>query len=235
MISSGNHWRHFAVALALQGLLLSAGSAVRAQPADHGVSPRQAEQAIRDEINVFIATHPSDQNSKVRVKISDLVRVYSKDVGWITVAVFDGAVVSDSSMPGQTQKFYHGLLKIISDRNKDVRMVVNEGAGLDEMEATVATLRKELPETVGGWKEWGGNPADMPPSDVSGKVPPEVNVVPPQPGLNSRTPGPGNPALTEKYAEMNALNKKCHDPKNPNIREDCAEYQKMYQEMFGAK
>ncbi|MGO3930921.1 hypothetical protein [Rhodopseudomonas pseudopalustris] len=215
-------------------------SPASAQPANHGISEQQAEVSLREVVADFIAKQKelaTNDFSSPRVRLYNLVRVYNPKIGWITIAEFDGALVSKKWMPGETQKFYHGIIKIAADESGMPQApVINEGQGLWESESKVADLHKELQEDVGQWSDWSGNPL-APPSTPAGTAPvvpkvtaPGPQIIPP-PVPPSRSSG-GNEAITKKYAELNALNARCRDRNNPNMQKDCAEYQRLYQEMM---
>lgn len=194
-------WRLIAVAmLALCIPLLAGGSDARAQPAGHGVQPWQAERAIKDFIEVFIANQVvTNDYSQVRVKISQVTAVYNKDLGWIYVAIFEGAVVPDVADRDQMQTVYHGILKVSAEN--DMEVIVNEGQGLMEMTTSSALLQQDLPKTLGDWASWGGPPSN-PGSQQAIQAQP-TSPPPPQPG-----PGPSGsssgPSPTKSQAEIMA-------------------------------
>ncbi|MCM2472924.1 hypothetical protein HGO38_05470 [Rhizobium sp. CG5] len=192
-------WRLIAVAiLALWMPLLASGSDVRAQPVDHGVQPWQAERAINDFVQVFIANQVlTNDYSRVRVKISQVTAVYNKDLGWIYVAIFEGAVVPDKADPDQMQTAYHGILKVSAEN--DMEVIVNEGQGLMEMTTSSALLQQELPEMLGDWASWGGPPSN-PGSQQANQAPP-TSPPPPQPGPTGSSSGP---SATKSQAEIRA-------------------------------
>ncbi|ABD07592.1 hypothetical protein RPB_2890 [Rhodopseudomonas palustris HaA2] len=225
----------FVAALAAQLALWPTAAA--AQPAGHGISEAQAEISFREAVDDFISKQVvTNDYSRVRVRLYNLVRVYNPKIGWIAIAEFDGAVVPNKWMPGETQKYYHGIIKIAADKSGMPQApVINEGQGLWESEAKVANLYKELQEDVGQWKDWvGDRMAPRAPSSTATVVP---NVTGPQfplpVGPPSTKPNTGDPAIRQKYAEMNALKTKCFDRNNPNRQKDCADYQKLYQELTG--
>lgn len=154
--------RRAAVAAMALGIFLLSGSLV-AQPADHGVKAWQAEQVIKDFVVYFKSKAViGNPDNKVRVKISDVQRVYSKDVGWMVIAVFEGAIVPDTHNDKQTQTYYRGILRISADKKGVMQpMLINEGQGFWKETDTSSALYKRLSLVPGGWADWGGNPADM--------------------------------------------------------------------------
>lgn len=214
-------------------------------PYDHGVAPWQAERALKDYINRFINAQkefaqkklPNNQFS-VRIKIEGLTRVYNKETGWIWVAQFSGAILPSVYDEDKEQGYAHGILKIYTDKNKDVQVVTNEGEGLWKMSQKTSILYQDLPDAPGGWKEWGGNPADMPPSDDTSEAGSDGKAGPHGPGLGSSSQsssGNANDALRKSYAKLKALQKKCNDPNNPNRQKDCEDYSKLYRQMNAPK
>lgn len=197
--------RRTAFAVSALGFFLVTGSPSVAQPADHGVKAWQAERMIKDFVGVFKTQRGIiEPNNKVRVKISQIKRVYNKDVGWIVIAIFEGAVVPDVYDSKQMQPYYHGILKITADRRGVVQpLVVNEGQGLWKMTQRSAILHDELPQNLGGWVNWGGSPADIPPQAKptdQGPTPPH-----PPPGMDRKS----TPAATltqEQQKIANAYN-----------------------------
>lgn len=198
-LASFRSWRLIAVAmLALWTPLLASGSDARAQPAEHGVQPWQAERAINDFIQVFVANQVlTNDYSRVRVKISQVTPVYNKDLGWIYVAIFEGAIVPDNPVPGQMQTAYHGILKVSAEN--DMEVIVNEGQGLMEMTTSSALLQQDLPKTLGDWASWGGPPSN--PGSQQAIQPQPSSPPPPQPGPTGSSSGP---SPTKSQAEIMA-------------------------------
>ncbi len=214
-------------ALVVLGLALATGGSLLAQTY-RGVAPWQAERTFKDFARDFAAHQVvSDSGSKVRMKISEVQRVYNKDVGWIVVAIFEGGVVPDSPISGQTQTYYHGILKLAADKNGEIQpLVVNEGQGLWEMTASSLVLRDELQEKVGGWADWGGNPADIQPSAEDNAAPPIDNGSGTGPTGPQGSHGPaGDQDIQALNAEMNAAKAKCSQTHDPA---DCDRYYKLY-------
>jgi hypothetical protein len=162
IIMSRRSGRRAAVAAMAFGISLLSGAAL-AQPADHGIKAWQAEQVIKDFVTYFKSKAViTTSNNKVRVKISEVRRVYSKQFGWMVFADFQGAVVPDVYNDKQTQTYYHGMLRISADKNGVMQpMVINEGKGFWKETDTSSALHKRLSLVTGGWADWGGNPADV--------------------------------------------------------------------------
>jgi len=220
-------FRPLASAIAL-GVALLVGGALLAQPY-RGVAPWQAEQVFKDFARDFAAQQVvTSSDSRVRIKISDVRRVYNKDVGWIVVAIFEGGVVPDTASPGQTQTYYHGILKLAADKNGQIQpLVVNEGQGLWKMTALSSQLQIDLPEKVGGWADWGGNPADIQPAAVENATPDTATGTgPTSSGSQGSSSSGGDQDIQALAAEMNAALVKCKKTGDPD---DCAHYQKLYQ------
>jgi hypothetical protein len=162
IIVSRRSGRRAAVAAMAFGVFLLSGS-LAAQPADHGIKAWQAEQVIKDYVGYFKSKAViGNPDNKVRVKISDVRRVYNKDVGWMVVAIFEGAIVPDTHNDKQTQTYYHGVLRISADKKGVMQpMLINEGQGFWKGTTTSSVLYKRLSLEAGGWTDWGGNPADI--------------------------------------------------------------------------
>ncbi len=204
---------------------LGLGAPTQAQPQSHGVQPWQAERAIKDFVKIFVSQQViTNDYSKVRVRISQVQRIYNKDVGWIVVAIFEGAVVPDVYSQTQTQTVYHRILKIAADKKGVVHeAVVNEGQGLMKSTARTSTLHDELPATLGTWTDWGGSPAAT--------ATPNVPAVTPGPSTGTQMPTSHGPRATidkqitdlaNQTRAAQATCNKTHDPK------DCARYEALY-------
>lgn len=239
--------RCFVVALAAQLLLWPCGR-LSAQPADHGISQQQAEVSLREVAAEFISQQKqgaTNDYSTPRVRLYNLVRVYNRDIGWIFVAEFDGALVPIKWMPGEKQKFYHGIIKIAADKNGMPQApVINEGQGLWESEAKVSDLYNDLREDVGPMSDWLGNPMAPPPPNPTANTPPQApNVASPGPQLTppvnppptppSNSSGGGNDPIKAQYAEIAEWKKKCDDPTNPNRPKDCEKYYELQRKLLG--
>lgn len=180
------------ITLVAAGLSWLAGGSASAQPADHGVQPWQAERAIRDFVNVFASQQVmTNDYSKIRVKISQVVPVYNKDVGWIYVAIFEGGVVPIPAGSNETQTYYHGILKIAADKSGVVHeAVVNEGQGLMPMTQKSSILQTDLPDHLGDWASWGGPPSNPGTASPTPTPTPQVTANPPPTPPSSGSSGP---------------------------------------------
>lgn len=225
---NSKRWTGYVVAALLMQLAAWSVTGASAQPADHGISERQSQASLQELIDDFVGKQVvTNDYSKIRYRVYNVTRVYNQKLGWITIAEFDGAIVSDKSDPGEVQKFYHGLIKIVADENGMPQApVINEGQGYDIMEGRVARLRDELTGVYVPPRSPSQD--DSPPAASDGGSVPSI-----QQGM--RTPSSGDEAIKKKYAELRAIQAKCRDQSNPNRQKDCEEYQRLYREMNAAK
>ncbi len=259
--STPTNRRSQALATIAFGLALLAGATLPAQDgggAPYGVAPWQAQQAVKDFVQGWVNQQVlTNDYSTVRVKISNLTRVYNPDTGWIVVAQFEGAVVPDTYTEDQEQPYFFGVLRISADADGVVQeAVVNEGQGLMQGTITSAFLHGELPkvEDAGDWTDWGGEP-DLapdpgPPLTQPGQGMPAageaegsgpfgggpvvvggtVSTAPPDgyaPPPPPPDPSPAENELARLAEQVKVAQTRCNQTQDPR---DCEEYQRLYQE-----
>lgn len=220
------------------GVIVASGPAyARDASAVQGVAPWQAQRAIDDYINRFVAAQKAFGRAKfgsndfsVRVKVEGLTRVYNKDLGAIWVAQFSGAILPKVYNSNAEQGYAHAILKIYFDKKNGVQVVVNEGQGVWTMNQKTSILYDDLPEKWGGWKDWGG-PGDPPepPNETANPIPSQDHQYQNYPPSSGSSGAAGDQKIRALAAKVAALGDKVANLKKLGPSRELKEAQDAWQ------